>query len=140
MKICSQCKEEKDIIFFGKDKSHKDGLKSRCKSCLNLNTKIRRKTNPIRIAEIERKSNLKCNFGISEKQFDEILIKQNYCCGICGVLQNDLSRKFDVDHNHITKKVRGLLCSKCNKALGLLNCDFGDSLLFKSIIYLRENG
>jgi len=43
-KICSTCKEEKDIIFFGNDKNSKDGYSNRCKECLrNKSKKIRSK-------------------------------------------------------------------------------------------------
>ena len=35
-KICSKCGEEKSIIEYAKDKTHKDGLSSQCKNCRNF--------------------------------------------------------------------------------------------------------
>lgn len=49
-----------------------------------------------------------------------LLEKQMYCCAVCGTPQHELSRKLDVDHNHDTGEVRGLLCLNCNQALGRL--------------------
>ena len=47
-----------------------------------------------------------------------MLEHQNECCLICN--KND-EKALCVDHCHKTGKVRGLLCNKCNKALGLFN-------------------
>ena len=55
---------------------------------------------------------------------DEVLLraKQNNQCPICEVIfKND--GNYHVDHCHSTKKVRGLLCSSCNKGLGLFKDD-----------------
>lgn len=49
------------------------------------------------------------------KMFDE----QGGCCAICGKHQTLFKRKLDVDHNHTTGKVRALLCSNCNKNVGV---------------------
>ena len=40
-------------------------------------------------------------------------------CKICGKHQSELTLSLNVDHCHITGKIRGLLCGNCNKALGL---------------------
>ena len=44
--------------------------------------------------------------------------KQEGKCLICGHHQNEFKRRFDVDHNHITGKIRGLLCINCNLIIG----------------------
>lgn len=63
-------------------------------------------------------------FGISLKDYNEKLKDQNGVCAICGQYEtrthrNGTIHKLAVDHNHETNKVRGLLCTKCNMALGL---------------------
>lgn len=69
------------------------------------------------------------------ERYLEMLEKQNRCCAICNDPQETLTRNLSVDHNHITGKVRGLLCDKCNFAIGY----FKESklLLEKAINYLE---
>ena len=63
-----------------------------------------------------RNSLLKRKFGISKKQYDEILKRQN---GVCAICKNFPSKKdLSVDHNHQTELNRGLLCNECNLGLG----------------------
>jgi hypothetical protein len=46
-------------------------------------------------------------------------LEQNNRCKICGVPESELNRKLDLDHDHLTYKLRGLLCKKCNSLLGM---------------------
>lgn len=70
-----------------------------------------------------RKANLK-KYGVTPEWYDIKLAEQQGRCAVCGT--NDPGRNqynqqcFTVDHNHITGKVRGLLCHNCNRAEGLL--------------------
>jgi len=74
--------------------------------------------------EIQRRHWLKKKYGITIEQFDEILKSQNGVCAICKNGNDHLTKwgtktkRMTVDHNHKTGKVRGLLCHKCNAALG----------------------
>ncbi len=54
-------------------------------------------------------------------------------CDICGTRFGDRSQK-NLDHDHRTKAIRGVLCANCNLAIGLLNDD--PALIAKSIEYL----
>jgi hypothetical protein len=60
-------------------------------------------------------------YGLTVSQYDEMLAAQDDCCAICGTLAILCAGKGDlhVDHDHKTKKVRGLLCHHCNTGLGL---------------------
>lgn len=60
-------------------------------------------------------SRRKKKYGITKAQYDALLAEQNGNCYICGVHEEYNLR---VDHDHSTGKVRGLLCSACNVALG----------------------
>lgn len=53
----------------------------------------------------------------------ELFLKQHGRCAICNVSQKDVNKPFSLDHNHTTEKVRGLLCVRCNVALGHLKED-----------------
>lgn len=66
---------------------------------------------------------LKRAYNISLDDYKKIFISQNGKCAICGTEENIKRGKYRlnlfVDHCHKTNKIRGLLCQKCNQALGL---------------------
>ncbi len=63
---------------------------------------------------------LKRNYGMSLDEYNTLLTLQNNVCAIC-FKKEILDKSLIVDHNHETGKVRGLLCDKCNFAIGLLS-------------------
>lgn len=73
-------------------------------------------------------------YGITTLDYEEMLRAQGEACAICRSKDNK-GRRFSVDHDHETGRVRGLLCFKCNTALG----QFGDNVpgLNAVIDYLR---
>lgn len=66
-------------------------------------------------------------FGISAVDYQSLLDKQNGECAVCGSRDPGSKRvkRFFVDHNHDTGKVRGLLCCNCNVAVGMLKDSVG---------------
>ena len=76
-------------------------------------------------------------YGINEEQYVIMYNKQEGKCAICGTHQEELKSTLHIDHNHKTKKIRGLLCFKCNSLLGCAN----DNIikLESAIIYLKNN-
>lgn len=58
-------------------------------------------------------------YGIGRREYDAMLIAQNNRCAICNKLL-DMGKDTHVDHDHITKAVRGLLCNVCNTRVGVL--------------------
>ena len=67
---------------------------------------------------------LKNNFGLTLTQYESMLIAQNGHCACCPTTPAENHRKLAVDHDHETGQVRGLLCVKCNQALGMVNESF----------------
>lgn len=63
---------------------------------------------------------------------------QNGLCQICKSFKSNRKSRLCVDHNHLTGKIRGLLCDRCNRAIGL----FGDdsNILESALEYLKANG
>lgn len=137
LKKCTKCGEMKSILDFYKDrKKYKGGRKklptnygrvSQCKACYrkyerswkdrnrnSINAGQRRRNK----LDQSRKSYLKWAYGITLQQYNKILIEQNHVCAICGE-QNIRNHKLDIDHDHKTKRIRGLLCRKCNVIIGL---------------------
>lgn len=80
------------------------------------------------------KSNLKLKYGITIEEYDDMYVKQNGKCAICGVSETELKIKFAVDHDHKTNLVRGLLCKNCNFILGHAYDDI--TILQNAINYL----
>ncbi len=78
------------------------------------------KENPAKYYQSTFKSELKNNYRLTVKEFDEMVKRQDGKCGICGGYPGSRTKRLCVDHDHKTNKVRGLLCKKCNSALGLL--------------------
>ena len=66
-------------------------------------------------------------YGITVKRYTEFLIKQDGLCAACrrpeSVKHLGKIRRLAIDHNHATGRIRGLLCGRCNGALGLLGDD-----------------
>ena len=77
-------------------------------------------------------------YGITKEIYEAMLESQNNSCYTCGVHINDSGAKgLCIDHCHETNKVRGLLCSPCNTALGLLKEDI--EVMKKLIGYVERN-
>lgn len=70
---------------------------------------------PERIAG-RKERELKYRNKLTLEAFEKMLEEQNFSCAACGSKQN--KKRLSVDHNHITGKIRGLLCNPCNLALG----------------------
>ena len=73
------------------------------------------------VKERDKRSNLKKNYGISLEDYNKLFNDQNGLCLGCYRHQKQLTRSLDVDHCHDSGKVRGLLCSNCNRSLGWAN-------------------
>jgi lipocalin len=131
-KKCYQCKEEKDISEFWKDKCKSDGLQSACRTC----SKKWRTNNPELYKIIDRKQKLKKNYNISIEKYNIMLKKQDYKCAICGKAETEQAKMLAVDHNHETNEIRGLLCDKCNRGLGYFNDN--SEILQEAVNYLKK--
>jgi hypothetical protein len=99
-----------------------------------------RRLNPAKAKENAwRCQQIDCTFDLFQKLYAE----QQGLCAICGNPETakdprtGVVKSLAVDHCHKTGRVRGLLCHRCNKALGF----FDDSIkvLQQSIVYLRKN-
>lgn len=160
-RVCTKCGKEflRTAKFFYKDNQKKDGLRPECKVCSNkvsqvyLNTEVGKLVHNKANAKYKKttrgkfinwKCYLKSNYNLTVEDYDSLSISQNHLCAICNnpeiVRYKGNLKILCVDHSHSTGKVRGLLCSRCNKAIGLLEDDM--TLLLSAIKYLRrtDNG
>ena len=143
-KQCRCCLIEKDIDCFVKSKAFSSGFDTICIECNRLKTRLwkknnREKRNIQERKEYSRKKNkdLRLMYGITLVQYMEMLEEQGSMCAICGKKQSELTRWLSVDHNHMTGKIRALLCPHCNSLLG--HARESQEILTKAIGYLNEH-
>jgi len=154
-KICSKCGIEYPATteYFSSEKRYKGGFHCYCRKCANINSKNWQKKNPGYNKEWNKKlkeknpdyyqeKNLRNSYNLSLKDYNKMFEQQNGLCAICGLPESakyrDKIKKLGVDHNHNTGEIRGLLCHKCNPAIGMLNVDnLGILNLEKAIEYLK---
>jgi hypothetical protein len=122
MKQCKKCGTNKPLTEYGNKTDESDGLHLYCKICVNGeydSTKY-------------KKYKLNKHYGITPKQYDNMLTDQQGKCAVCG----DIMTQPHVDHCHTTGKVRGLLCINCNQGLGKFKDD--TNKLQHAIDYLNK--
>lgn len=98
-------------------------------------TKAWRSHNP----EYRRKYTLKTVYNLTPEQVEKMLAEQGSVCAVCGTDKPGgprTAKTWTVDHDHETGRVRGLLCTRCNRALGLLRDD--PMVLRAAIAYLEK--
>lgn len=127
MKICSRCQIHKEDHEFSKSKVDKDRLHSWCRGCQNAANKVWRQEHPEQVKVNRQKYAPKqmdyvrrARYGVTSTDYQWMLDKQQ---GLCAICRRSSTKQLAVDHDHRTKKVRGLLCNSCNRALGLLKDD-----------------
>lgn len=150
-KICSRCGELKELTQFYRHR--RDGYFSACIPCSKqqssdsfskrreerLRAKVeeqrRRTTRMHATAEYAawgRRRHLQ-QYGLTPEKFDEMREAQGGCCAFCG----EPKKRLVVDHCHKTGNVRGLLCVRCNVALGYFESLRDAGELQKAEMYVR---
>lgn len=119
-KRCAKCKISKPFADFSRGNRTKNGLQSWCKACTAecSNAHYHRNTTP----ERRRENHLKYHYHLSPEAYKAMGDSQGWKCAICGDPFTE-SAGIDIDHDHATGRVRALLCSNCNKGLGLFRDD-----------------
>jgi len=144
-KKCTKCKKIKPLTLFDRFSHHLDGHCSWCKECVKKYSHRHYLKHRKEVIERTRKYAVKNKhkiqkwmadylfkkrYGITLEDYNELLIKQKGRCAICGSLPKH--RRLDIDHDHKTGQIRGLLCNRCNQGLGYLG-----QVLKKAMDYLK---
>ena len=121
IRLCTKCN---CLEYHNKGQSH-------CKSCY-------KKWYSTYKDKGKRDAHYKRKFGISLAEYNRMLEEQNGVCAVCKGEEPKRYKNIAVDHNHTTGEVRGLLCSSCNRALGLLQ---DNELIIEELLkYKKERG
>ncbi len=103
--------------------------------------RARRKKDPQSARDRAQRDYYRAEYGISLEDRDAMLERQGGKCATCAraihFSRTTKENKAHVDHCHVTGKIRGVLCNRCNAALGLLG-DSADTLR-AAIDYLERN-
>lgn len=127
---CGKCQDMKPLSLFTKSKIRKNEYSSHCKLC----QKEWRDKNKEKLKHI----GIKRTYGISGEEYNKMKSDQDGRCIICNVLPSGFKKDvLHIDHDHITKKVRGLLCGACNTAIGLFKED--TIAMVKAIEYINAH-
>ena len=134
-KVCKHCEVEKEktefYLFFDKW-AGKSYMSTRCKPC-HLAYK---QNNPNR-ARNQKAEKLQLRYGLTYESWETMREEQNYACMICGITEEQLGKRLDVDHCHDSGKARGLLCNPCNNMIG--HARDNPDILAAGSEYMREN-
>lgn len=110
---CSICGVYKKWSEFHKQANEKTKHRPTCKKCLAKKRCLKK----------EKDRHLRKKYGINLTEYNQMLDDQHHGCKICGKDKQQNGKDLAVDHCHSTGKVRGLLCSNCNAALGYFEED-----------------
>jgi uncharacterized protein YbaR (Trm112 family) len=130
-KYCPKCEKNLSVDLFNKS-NRRDGYQTYCRSCHNYMQRQKYNNDPEQklkrqVRERKRKSlnplakkdsELKRIYGISINDYLNMFEKQNMVCKICKQ-ECKTKLSLSVDHDHATGKIRGLLCNRCNRAIGM---------------------
>lgn len=139
-KACHLCGEVKSIHLFRRDNLRDDKRDFWCKECRKnyyhdpkttiVNKRYQPLKRPPATPAMQKRYRLLRQYGLTIEQYFALLDAQKGVCASCGNPETSIDsytkqvREFlVVDHDHVTGKVRGLLCSNCNVALGFLQDD-----------------
>ena len=157
MKACRNpdCKESnpQSLGNFAKKKRYKDGIYSRCRSCILASTRAYAENNRDKLRKNDRtyykKHTAKCCskarlcrfrqkywplLGIREVEaiWNRMFNEQNAACSICKK-----PKRLEVEHCHKTGKVRSLACNGCNVALSRIEED--KTIAAALILYIEKH-
>ena len=140
-KVCTKCQTMKPFSDFSPAKHGKYGLRSICRVCKNIESVEYRAKNKEKYREKQKQQREKKRFTLEQRakyiqktygvSLDWYIYTYNFQKGCCAICKKPLTlfkqsetessnNVANVDHNHFTGFVRGLLCGDCNRALGLL--------------------
>jgi hypothetical protein len=113
MKRCPACGLTKAFDEFPLNKRTASGYATYCKPCHNAKGKASRER-----SGGARKYHLWRRYGLALADHERMLVEQDNLCAVCGE-----GEPRHVDHDHVTGRVRGLLCFGCNGGLGQFRDD-----------------
>lgn len=138
MKYCKYCEGEFEDSHWRVQVNGRGENRLRCRKLLS-DTKKQWRASGGGSPSKNRNSMLKWSYGITQEDYDAMVIAQGDRCAICGTIEKGGNSKkyWHVDHNHETGRVRGLLCHRCNVAIGFMKEN--QDTLYMAQVYLLQD-
>jgi|SRR5208282_2005832 len=136
-KRCSKCRVWFPLVNFNKDSSQPSGKESYCRACKSLKNGNRKLGYYSSLSPDKKKAySLRFSYDISLEEYKDCWIRQNKACAICETALPLYGKSTHLDHDHVSGASRGILCGRCNWALGVLR----DSIagVEKALDYLKN--
>ncbi len=125
---CEGCGESKSECEFYLQPSVLRGHTVKCKECIKRYSRNRARPNN---KQDNRSWRLRSSYGLTQIDYDRMVADQSGKCAICQRVCSELH----IDHCHDTGVVRGLLCTDCNRGIGMLKHD--PEIFMSAIKYLK---
>lgn len=130
---CNSCGDDKPRSAMVQNKNRPGGVDPECLRCK------RERDNTPHARRQRKDRQLQHKYGITLKDYEQRVIKQNGRCACCGKPETRVNaygepKALAVDHDHQSNRIRGLLCASCNKGIGSLGDD--PQSVFKAFSYL----
>jgi Skp family chaperone for outer membrane proteins len=110
-----------------KEKEKSRIRRNKDKDAYNLEQREYRKKNPEKFSQYYQKRLPKIKeytkkmlykkYGLTSETYNQMLLKQEGKCALC---EKTFTGQINIDHDHVTGNVRGLLCNHCNTSLGFI--------------------
>lgn len=126
-RYCDNCVITCGGVHDGTERRYKNNT---CIGCHNAQMKAAYLRSVGAYKDRVRSNELRNKYGLTKEQHQEML---KHGCAICGSMNDP-----NVDHDHKTGVVRGILCGNCNRGLGLFADD--PERMQRAVEYLREGG
>ena len=118
------CKIDKSLAELVPNKKSLHGRKLLCKDCAAEYWRARRATDPLtrqRHVDAVLRSKMLSKLGLTTPEYKKMVENQDDRCKLCGGTDKGRHARFrtwNIDHDHKTNRVRGLLCHSCNISIG----------------------
>lgn len=147
VKVCTKCNKNLPLDAFHTDKQKIDGLYSSCIACNS-----HKRNDPVKKAVWDKQYRARDNhyinkkakeFNVSVEYLEKLYKDSKGVCAICNKPETAISshkhrriRMLCIDHDHKTDKIRGVLCGRCNAAIGHFKDDVNS--MHAAIRYLNN--
>lgn len=139
---CRTCDVLKPIEEFYRVANTKNGIGSECVGCVRHRDRLRYRKDPSRRKTEARWGAIKSKFSLTQEQWFQLLSSQGGKCAICDIdliiMVHRRKNSACTDHDHETGAVRGILCTRCNQGIGLLQDQY--DVVQRAADYLKRHG